>query len=467
MKTDLEPFFNPRGVAVIGASTNPAKLSHGILKNLTLYGYTGKIYPVNPGATAILDLPCFSDIQKVPDPVDLAVIVLPATAISDVVRACGERGIRAAIIISGGFQEVGKEGQVLQKQVMDNAAKFRMRLIGPNCVGNININTGLNTTFIKGVPAKGGIGFVSQSGAVCGAVVDHVLRDGIGFSHFISLGNEADVNESDMIEYLADDPHTKVIAAYVESIHDGQRFMRVARSAALKKPLIILKAGRSEAGAQAVSSHTGSLAGSREAYAAAFRQCGAVEVDNLGALLRVASAFDWLPKLNGNNVALVTNAGGPAALASDSIAAYGMRLADLSDKTQAFLRTQLVPAAQTGNPVDMLGGAAPEEYDAALHALLQDEGVDTCAAILVPQALVDPLGVANAVIKNAKGASKPAFAIFVGKESLGTARNELNQHAVPCYDYPEYLGPVLGAMRQRQTWLEKQAGNESNKRNNW
>lgn len=455
MINTIKPFFEPRGVAVIGASSNPEKLSHGILKNLISYGFEGKVYPVNPGAVEIIGLRCYPDIENVPDPIDLAVIVLPASAIPEVIESCGRRGIKAAIIISGGFQEVGSYGENLQREVLERAAHFRMRIIGPNCVGNINLITGLNTTFIKGLPAVGGIGFVSQSGAVCGAVVDMVQNEGIGFSHFISLGNEADVTESDMIEYLAEDTHTRVIAAYVESIRDGQRFMRAAKTAVLKKPLVILKAGKSEAGAKAVSSHTGSLAGSKDAYSTAFRQSGAIEAETLGDLLRIANAFDWAPLLNGDSIAIITNAGGPAALASDSIAQYHLSLSTLGDNTQSELKKKLVPAAQVGNPVDMLGGAEAGEYSAALQALLLDKNVHACAAILVPQALVKPDGVARAIIENAAGSKIPVIAMMVGKASVEDAKLELSKNHIPCLNLPEQLGPVLGALRQRKIWLAK------------
>ncbi|MCX8025606.1 MAG: CoA-binding protein, partial [Thermanaerothrix sp.] len=277
MISDLRPFFAPQGVALIGASDNPSKLSHGILRNMVSYGYQGAVYPVNPKNTSILGLTCYSDIRQVPDPVDLAVIIIPAPLVPEALEACGERGIRAAIIISGGFKEVGPEGAALEKRCLEIAHQHQMRLIGPNCVGTLDLYTGLNTTFIQGVPARGGISFVSQSGAVGGGVIDYLRNKGIGFAAFASLGNEADVTETDVIEYLATDPNTRVIAAYVESIRDGQRFLRVASEVTRHKPIVVLKAGRTEAGARAVSSHTGSLAGANEAYHAAFLQSGVIE----------------------------------------------------------------------------------------------------------------------------------------------------------------------------------------------
>ncbi len=241
MSSSLKPFFEPRGVAIIGASTSPEKLSYGILKNLMSYGYKGRIYPVNPKVEEILGLPCYKDVCQIPDPVDLAVIVLASKVIPSVLEECGKRKIRAAIIISGGFKEVGEEGLILEKKILDIAGRYKIRLIGPNCVGTMNLVTGLNTTFIKGVPEAGGIGFISQSGAVCGGIVDHVTNLGIGFSHFLSLGNEADVNETDMIEYLGFDADTRVIAAYIEGIQNGQRFIDITRKINSQKPVVIFK----------------------------------------------------------------------------------------------------------------------------------------------------------------------------------------------------------------------------------
>ena len=448
MKKDLQSFFTPKGVAVIGASSNPGKLSHGILKNLLQYGYQGGIYPVNPGAKDILGLACYAGIRDVPDPVELAVIILPSQAVAQVIRDCGSRGIKAAIIISGGFREVGQDGLELEKECLRIAREHGMHLIGPNCVGNMNMSNGLNTTFIQGMPIKGGIGFLSQSGAVCGGIVDHILNKQIDFSHFISMGNEVDVNETDIIEFLAEDKNTHVIAAYVESIRDGQRFIQVCRKVSPQKPIVVLKAGRSEAGAKAVSSHTGSLAGSQVAYTAAFRQSGAIEVHSVEELLNVSLALDYLPLPLGNRTAIITNAGGPAALASDSLAEFGLQLAQFNEKTGQILRQNLTPAAQVANPVDMLGGAEPRDYGRALHQVLNDPGVDIAIPILVPQALVKPDEVALAIVNEAKSTKKPVIVCFMGLESIGRARVILHQNHVPLLDYPEKIGKVVGSLLQ-------------------
>jgi acetyltransferase len=442
-------------VAIVGASASPNKLSFGILRNMTLYGYTGQIAPVNPRAHEILGLKCYPDIASVPDPVDLAVVALPAPNIPDVLEACGQRGIRAVTIISGGFKELGEGGASAELACLEIARRYDMRLIGPNCVGTLDLYTGLNTTFINGVPEKGGIGFVSQSGAVGGGVVDLLRGRKVGFSNFASLGNEADVTESDVIEYLGEDEHTRVIAVYVEMIRDGRRFIDVARKVTAKKPVILLKAGRTSAGARAVSSHTGSLAGAHTAYQAAFAQSGVIEVDTVAELFDLALALDFQPLPQGERVALLTNAGGPAALASDSLAANGLLMADLSAETKDLLRQKLNPAAQVGNPVDMLGGAEPPEYAMALKSVLADPGVDMAIPILVPQALVDTAEVARQISLVAKSQSKPVVACFMGEVSVGTARQVLHENGVPMYVYPESTGKVLGAMRRYNLWRNR------------
>jgi len=450
----LRPFFKPSGVAVIGASASPNKLSHGILRNLMQYGYRGGIYPINPRSSQILGLPCYPDIFKVPDPVELAVIVVPASATPQVLEDCGKREIKACVVISGGFREMGEDGARLEKECVDIARSHNMRMIGPNCVGTIDIYSGLNTTFIQGVPVAGGIGFVSQSGAVCGAVVDYIQRRGVGFSFFISLGNEADVTETDVIEYLAQDPSTRVIAAYVEGIQDGRRFIEVAKRVGKEKPIVLLKAGRTQAGAKAVSSHTGSIAGSHAAYQAAFKQTGVVEVRNAAELFDVAMAFDFQELPGGEGVAIVTNSGGPAALASDSLAENGFQLAKLQILTEERLKKALNPSAQVSNPVDMLGGASPEEYQFAIETLLSDPEVNIVLSILVPQALVDPLEVAKAIRNATLKTKKTIIACLMGEVSIGQARNYLHEYKIPMFTFPSSVGPVLKSLMEYRRWRE-------------
>lgn len=452
MPNDLSLFFNPRSVAIIGASSNPNKLSFGIFRNLTQYGYEGQVYPINPNAGEILGLPCYPRIEDVPGSVDLAVLAVSARLTPDIIRACGEKGVKAIVVISGGFREVGEEGAELEQRCLELVKSYGMRMIGPNCVGTMDLYSGLNTTFIHGIPDRGHIGFLSQSGAICGGIVDYVRGKRVGFSCFASLGNEADVIETDLIEYLVEDPNTHVIAAYVEAIRDGRRFIDVAREVCKVKPVVILKAGKSSAGARAVSSHTGSIAGSMAAYHAAFKQSGVIEVESVSELFDVAVALDYQPLPAGKRVVLLTNSGGPAALASDSIAEYGHQLANLNEETQQRLRGLLNPSAQVTNPVDMLGGAEPTDYGEALKIILQDQNVDVVVPILVPQALIKPEMVARELHHAWKGSPIPMMCCFMGDQSVKEARNFLHEHGIPMYTFPESIGKVLGAMSRYHSW---------------
>lgn len=446
MYESLIPFFKPRGVAVIGASSAPQKLSYGILKNLANQGYEGQIAPVNPNEDEILGFKAYASILDVPDPVDLAVIVLPAKLTAQTLEDCGKRGVKAVTIITGGFKEVGADGASAEQRLIEITKAYGMRIVGPNCVGTLDMYSGSNTTFINGLPAKGGIGFISQSGAVAGGVVDLIRGKEIGFANFASLGNEADVTETDIIEYLAHDTDTKVIAAYVEQIKDGERFIRVAKKVTPIKPIVMLRAGKSSAGARAISSHTGSLAGSNAAYQAAYKQSGVIEATTVSELFDFAMAFSHQPLPAGNRAVIFTNAGGPAALTSDSLAANGIQLADLSDVSKEKLRAALVPAAQVSNPVDMLGAGSPAEYEQVCKILFEDPNVDILLPILVPQALISPVEVAQAIINAAESKSKPVLACFMGDHSVGEARILLHKHGIPMYAYPEVTGEVLGAM---------------------
>ncbi|MGB4594706.1 MAG: acetate--CoA ligase family protein [Anaerolineaceae bacterium] len=455
MASSLDPFFKASGVAILGASTHSKKLSYGIVENLLTYGYKGGIYPVNPNASEILGLKVYPSVMDVPDPVELAVIVLPSAVILDTLEACGQRGIKAVVIITGGFKEVGESGAKLEEAGLAIAKRYGMRIIGPNCVGTMDLNSGVNTTFIKGMPVAGPIGFISQSGAVCGGVVDLIVDTNIGFSHFASLGNEMDVSETDMIEYMENDPNVKVIAMYIEGIMNGPRFMQVARRVTRKKPIVFLKAGRNEAGTKAVSSHTGSLAGSYASYQAALSQAGVIEVDTIAELFNVSWALGTQPLPKGNRVAITTNAGGAAALAADSIDRGGFQLASIPAEIQSQLRTKLNPAAQVSNPVDMLGSVSPEDYLWSLSNLAIAGTVDVLIPILVPQALVDIRGVAEAWVEIGEQAHKTLLTCLMGYHSTAEAVKLLNQNGVPVYAYPDQIGPVLKAMNNYRMTLEK------------
>ncbi len=455
MTQTLNSFYKPKSVAIIGASSNPGKLSHGIIRNLVQGSYSGDIFPINPGSSEILGMTSYKTIENVPKDVDLAVIVLPANLIPEALISCGEKGVRAAIIISGGFKEIGPSGAILEQQCAAIGKRYSMRLIGPNCVGTLDLYSGLNTTFIKGIPEKGHIGFVSQSGAVCGAVVDIVQDLGIGFSSMASLGNEMDVNETDIIEYLWKEENTRVICAYVESIHDGGRFIEIASKVTRDKPIVLLKAGRSGAGAQAVSSHTGSIAGSYDAYLAAFKQSGVTVVNTLQELIDVSLGFSLQPLPGGKNTVIITNSGGPAALAADTLEVNDLALPVLQPQVQQNLAKVLPPNSQVMNPIDMLGGADQQEYSAAIQGIMAEKDIHNAVIILTPQALVNPLEIAEAILLSTKNREKTIISCFVGGTSIPDARRFLHKNNIPMYIFPDQPGRVLGAMLEHRSRLEK------------
>jgi acetyltransferase len=445
----LTPFFNPNGIAIIGASAKAGKLGFGVIDNLIKSGYTGPIYPVNPKTDHILGYQTYAHISQVPNPVELAVFIIPAGAIPAALESCGQRGIRAAVILSGGFAEAGPEGAALQMQLLEIAARYQMRLVGPNGVGVMNPHTGLNTTFIEQIPEPGEIALLSQSGAVAGAMMDWAKGQPVGLSYFASLGNAADVSETDMLLALTHDPHTRVVTLYLESIHDGPGFMAAARQISAQMPIIALKAGGTEAGARAVASHTASIGGAQQAYDAAFKQVGVLRVSSVQALFGTAMALAYQRPPAGPRVAMITNAGGPAAIAADALSRAGLRVPEPDAATRAALREALGPAAQLFNPIDMLGAASTAEFETAARILLQSTAYDAVLAILVPNTANDPVGIADGLSRAAATANKPIYACFMGDVSIRAGRRRLHQHRIPVYTFPEESAQ---AMAQAFRW---------------
>lgn len=443
----MRSFFDPAGVAIIGASADPRKLSHGVLRNMLSHGYRGAVYPVNPKAPMIGGLPAYSDVRAVPDPVELAVLMVPAPDCLPVLEACGQRGIRAAVVISCGFREVGPEGQAREDALLAIAHRYGMRLIGPNCVGTLDAYTGLNCTFIGVMPRPGGIGFISQSGAICGGILEWTAGKGIGFSRFATVGNAADVSETDLIAALAEDEHTRVIVLYIEAIREGQRFIELASQVTREKPILVLKAGASPAGQRAVLSHTGSLAGEMAAYDAAFRRAGVQRVATVEELFNSALALDYGPLPRGRRVAIVTNAGGPASLAADALTAAGLTLPPSPPAIQAQLAAML-PGAQINNPIDLLGGAEPAHYEQAMQALLSGDAFDAVLPILVPHAVVDPAAVAAAIGRVTQRSARPVVACFMGDDAVRGSQATLHAHRIASYQFPEQAARALGALWQ-------------------
>jgi acetyl coenzyme A synthetase (ADP forming)-like protein len=448
MADPLGIFFHPRGVAVIGASENPTKLSHGVLRNLVTHGYGGPVYPVNLRGGAMLGLRVYTSVAEVPDPVDLAVIVLSADRTVEAMEACGQRGIRAAVLIASGFGELGAGGRERETQLREIARQYGMRFIGPNCVGVVDTYAPIDTTFIRTMPVQGTIGFVSHSGAVCGGTMDWASAVGVGFSRILSLGNQADVDVADALDSLAADPHTRVVAAYVEGLPDGRRFVQAARRLTPHKPLVVLKAGRTPSGTRAVASHTGALAGADRAFLAACRSAGAIPVEDLEELVDAAIALAYRqPPLEGR-MAILTNAGGPAAVGADALDRQGLYLAELSEGTRAKLREVCPQGTMVGNPVDMLGGPQPGHYKAAMEVLLAAPEVDGVMVVFVPQAIMPPHDVAVAVARAAEDVDKPVICCISGGGGIRAAARALHAHDVPHYLTPARAALGLGALQQ-------------------
>lgn len=455
--SDLSVFFSPRGVAVIGASRDPNKLGHGVVRNLLEHRYAGPVHPINPAVNEILGLPAYPSVADAPDPLDLAVIAVPAARVEQALDECGQRGLRGAVVISGGFREVGPEGMAREEAIRQVAARHGIRLLGPNCIGTIDTHTPLNTTFVTGVPEPGEIAFVSQSGAVVAAVIDWAHTAGVGFSRIVSLGNQADVTEVEMLEAVAQDQHTRVILAYIEGISDGRAFLDAASRISAEKPVIALKVGRAGGGAKAVASHTGALAGSDAAYEAAFRRAGVLRARTLEEMLDWARALAWQPLPQGDRVAILTNAGGPGILALDALEAAGLRLAPLTEHTTAYLRERVPPAASVANPVDILAGSGPATYALCLDALLADEMVDAVVVITAPQDWFDPLSLAEVVGEvgsSPLGRRKPVLASIMGLRRGGNGTGVLHRRKIPNFAFPERVGSALAAMWHRRQWLD-------------
>lgn len=449
----IESFFTPKRVAVIGASRDPHKLGYGVIRNLLKYKFKGEIFPVNKNASEILDIPCYASVEELPDGIDLAVIVLPATIVPKIIEQCGAKGINNAIVVSGGFSETGEEGRELEDQLKEAAKKHGIRMIGPNCIGTIDTHAPVNTTFVVGMPEQGGIGFISQSGAMVAAVIDWARGAGVGFSRIVSLGNQIDVTETEMIDLIGNDRQTEVITAYAEGVSDGTEFLKVSREIARKKPFVVLKGGQSEKGAEAVSSHTGALSGSKEAYSAAFRKSGVLEAKTMEEMFDWARALAWQPLPKGKRVAVLTNAGGPAILAVDALEKVGLEMAPLTDETRSYLKSRLPKAASSKNPVDVLAGSGPATYTLALEALLTDETVDAVVVIQAPQDWFLPASLAEVVGETAGLHNKPVIASIMGKASVDEALNILHKRRVPNVAFPERAASILSAMVQRKEWM--------------
>ncbi len=444
---DLRDLFNPKSVAVIGASNKAGKIGRSIMENIRQSGYSGDVYPINPGETEILGYRSYKNMAELGRPVDVAVISVPAEFTPDVATQCGQAGVKYLVVISAGFKEIGNKGLEREKELLAICKKYKMRMVGPNVVGVMDTHTPFNASFAPGFPLSGDIAFISQSGAMLVAIFDWSRSVGLGFSRFISMGNKADLNEIDYIWTAAQDPNTRVILCYIEDVADGPRFLRVIREASRHKPVIILKSGTSTAGARAASSHTGALAGSDIAYDTAFRQCGVIRAENMSDLFDLAVAFVNQPLPAGRRVAIVTNSGGPGIIATDSVEKEGLKMARFSKETIDKLRASLPEEANLYNPVDVIGDARTDRYEAALDAVLADENTDSALVLLTQAAVAEPEDTSRAILAlQQKYREKPIFAAYIGGIGLQEGTRILTEGGIPTFTFPEPAIKAISGM---------------------
>ncbi|MCG3116974.1 MAG: bifunctional acetate--CoA ligase family protein/GNAT family N-acetyltransferase [Candidatus Manganitrophus sp. SA1] len=433
----LDVFFSPRTVALIGATESEGSVGRTILRNLIGNPFGGVVFPINPKRSSVLGIKAYPSIAEVPEAVDLAVIATPAQTVPGIIRECVLAGARGAIIISAGFKEAGAAGVELERQILAEARRGKMRIIGPNCLGVMSPLTGLNATFAGTMARAGSVGFISQSGALCTAILDWSLQEMVGFSAFVSIGSMLDVNWGDLIGYLGEDPRTQSIVLYMESIGDARSFISAAREVALTKPIIVIKAGRTKAAAKAAASHTGALTGSDEVLHAAFRRSGVLRVNSIADLFYMAEVLAKQPRPKGPRLTIVTNAGGPAVLATDALILTGGALAELAPETIQALNQILPPHWSHGNPIDILGDASAERYAQAVEIAAKDPNSDGLLAVLAPQAMTDPTQTAERLKGLARLDGKPLLASWMGGADVAAGVTILNRAGVPTFSYPD------------------------------
>ncbi|HOE52601.1 MAG TPA: acetate--CoA ligase family protein [Methanomassiliicoccales archaeon] len=452
----MRELFEPASVAIIGASPDRTKVGNIILGNMIESGFQGPLYPVNPRYEEIMGLRCYPRVTDVPGPVEMAVIVVPAKAVLQVTEECGQKGVGAIVVISAGFKEVGLEGAVLERRLGELAHRYGMRVLGPNCLGLVNTHHRMNATFAREGPREGNIAISSQSGAICVVILDWAANINIGFSKFVSVGNKLDVDEGHLLEYLREDPFTKVIGMYIEGTDRGREFLRQAELTTRVKPVIALKAGRTSSGAKAASSHTGAMSGSDRVYDAAMRQAGVVRVGNIEEMFDLLQAFSTMPLPQGEGVAIVTNAGGLGVMAADACSDNGLTLASFEPATVERLREGLPPAASLYNPIDVVGDADAARYDHAIRTVMADPNVACVVALLAPTDLVDVSSVARTLTAFAGASPKPIVTSFVGGKEMLASIEMLKAAGVPNYPSPERGVRALAAMVEHRRNLERE-----------
>lgn len=458
MPRSLDPIFAPRSIAVIGASRRSGTIGWQVVDNLVRHGFEGPVHPVNPGARSVHSIAALHSVRDIPGEVDLAIIVVPKEHVLQVIDDCGEKGVPAVVVISAGFREIGGAGEEREAQLMQRIRRYGMRLVGPNCMGVLNTSpkVRMNATFAPTMPPVGPVSFLSQSGALGVTILDYAAEYGIGIRSFISVGNKPDVSSNDVLEYWETDPETRVILMYLETFGNPRHFTRIARRVARKKPIIVVKSGRTLAGARAASSHTGSLTGKDTAADALLAQCGVLRANTVEEVFDLAMAFGTAPLPPGNRVAIVTNAGGPGIIIADACEGEGLQVAQFSPRTLERLRDVFPEEASVRNPVDMVASATAQSYRVALEIVLEDEGVDAAIAAFVPPLGIRQSDVAQAIV--AAGRSHPGtplLAVLMGKEGLPEGRAELQAARIPAYIFPESAARALGVMDRYRRWVER------------
>ena len=456
----LQAILAPRTIAVIGATPRAGAMGRQVLSNLIDFGFTGRVYPVNPHAPSVRSVRAFAHVREIPEPVDLAVLVIPRDHVLDAVTECGAAGVKGLVVITAGFREVGGDGIALEQQVMDVVREYGMRLVGPNCMGVVNTAPGvsMNATFAPVMPPFGHAAFVSQSGALGLSVLDYAREFGIGVSQFVSIGNSPDVSATDLLEEWEHDDAVRVVLMYAENFGDPRRFLRVASRLTKSKPVIVVKSGRSEAGARAASSHTGALAANDVAVDALLSQAGVLRAASIEELFDMAMGFGASARPRSRRTAVLTNAGGPGILAADALETAGLDLVELSADTVQALRPLFPPEASIRNPLDMIASATPAGYKAALTAFLADPHIDAVVPIFIPPFGVRAEDVAEAIVSAAKtNLTKPMLAVLMGREGLPEGRAELHAAGIPAYIFPESAARALAALNRQRDWETRPA----------
>lgn len=452
----LETLLYPDAIAVIGASRNPAKVGYAVLHNLVNGGFKGTIVPVNPEAREILGLQCYRSLDEYKGRIDLSIIVVGGKYVKEALNKSIAAGAKSVIVITAGFREVSAEGAKAEEELVAICRASGVRMVGPNCLGVLNTDHSMNATFAPSVPPAGKISVISQSGALCVAILDWAANQKLGLGKVVSIGNKADLNEVDFIQALAEDPKTNVIAGYLESIKEGDKFLRVAEQAAGVKPVVILKVGVTQAGAKAASSHTGSLAGADIAYGAAFKRAGVIRAENFEALFDYSTAFAMQPLPNGDRIAVITNAGGPGIMAADAAESLGLKMVSLTAESDKRLREFLPSSAAFGNPIDVIGDADPDRYAKAFEVVQDDENIDGVVVVVTPQNMTRPLELAEKLAAVHRG-KKPVLAAFMGGTEVAAAKVKLMEVGIPNYPSPDRAVTAMRAMCDYSAWRRRPA----------